>query len=111
MYIKYRLYRKVVYNMAKKNIKQVAENGAMFSTLVSGKEDAPESDVTSTKKANKPAKKDKKPQKRLNLIIDAELVQYLKVAAFRESTPEKRVSLTQYLCGLIRDDMEKHKND
>ena len=48
---------------------------------------------------------------RLNLKLPTDLRAYLQAAAFRESTPEKICSMTEYLCNLIRDDMEKHKND
>ena len=46
---------------------------------------------------------------RLNLRIPAYIKEYLYEAAFRESTAKKSVSVTEYLCELVRADMEKHK--
>ena len=46
---------------------------------------------------------------RLNLRIPADIKEYLYEAAFRESTAKKSVSVTEYLCELVRADMEKHK--
>lgn len=46
---------------------------------------------------------------RLNLKIPADIKAYLYAAAYRESSPTKTVSLTEYLCELVRADMEKHK--
>ena len=51
------------------------------------------------------------PLERLNLKIPPEIKAYLQAAAYRESSPTKTVSLTEYLCELVRADMEKHKDD
>lgn len=51
------------------------------------------------------------PLERLNLKIPPEIKAYLQTAAYRESSPTKTVSLTEYLCELVRADMEKHKDD
>lgn len=48
---------------------------------------------------------------RLNLSIPKDIRDYLQAAAYRESTPRKRVSLTEYLCQLVRQDMERNKTD
>ena len=42
---------------------------------------------------------------RLNLKVPVEIKKYLYAAAYRESTPEKMVSMTEYLCNLVRKDM------
>lgn len=48
---------------------------------------------------------------RLNLKIPAEIKEYLTVAAAKASIEQRRnISLTQYLCGLVTADMEKHKD-
>jgi cobalamin biosynthesis protein CbiG len=48
---------------------------------------------------------------RLNLKIPAELKEYLTIATAKASIKQRRnISLTQYLCELIRADMEKHKD-
>lgn len=48
---------------------------------------------------------------RLNLKIPADIKEYLQAAAYRASSPKKIVSLTEYLCDLVRADMELHKDD
>ena len=48
---------------------------------------------------------------RLNLKIPAEIKEYLTVAAAKASIEQRRnISLTQYLCELVRADMEKNKD-
>lgn len=45
---------------------------------------------------------------RLNLKIPAELKEYLTVAAAKASIEQRRnISLTEYLCDLVRADMDK----
>lgn len=52
------------------------------------------------------------PLARLNLKIPAELKEYLTVAAARASIKQRRnISLTEYLCQVVREDMERHKDD
>ena len=49
---------------------------------------------------------------RLNLKIPAELKEYLTVAAAKASINQRRnISLTEYLCQVVREDMERHKDD
>lgn len=45
----------------------------------------------------------------LNLRIPAEIKEYLLAAAYRESSPVKMCSVTEYLVKLVRKDMERHK--
>ena len=56
----------------------------------------------------RPAKYEHK-MERLNLSIPADIKAYLKAAAYRESSPTRMVSPTEYLINLIRKDMEQHK--
>lgn len=56
----------------------------------------------------RPAKYEHK-MERLNLSIPADVKAYLKAAAYRESSPTRMVSPTEYLITLIRKDMEQHK--
>lgn len=56
----------------------------------------------------RPAKYEQK-MERLNLSIPADVKAYLKAAAYRESSPTRMVSPTEYLISLIRKDMEQHK--
>ena len=60
----------------------------------------------------KAVKADKIPMERLNLKIPAEIKEYLTVAAAKASIEQKRnISLTEYLCDLVRADMERHKDE
>lgn len=51
------------------------------------------------------------PLVRLNLRLPADIKEYLQAAAYRESSAKHTVTITEYLCKLIRADMEKHKAD
>ena len=51
------------------------------------------------------------PLVRLNLRLPADIKEYLQAAAYRESSAKYTVTITEYLCKLIRADMEKHKAD
>ena len=64
-----------------------------------------------TGKENKQTEKSDIALVRLNLRIPEDIRDYLQAAAYRESTPRKRVSLTEYLCQLVRQDMERNKID
>lgn len=46
---------------------------------------------------------------RLNLKIPTDIKEYLQAAAYFNSTPQHTVSLTEYLCELVRRDMGEHK--
>ena len=55
--------------------------------------------------------KDGIPLTRLNLKIPVELKEYLTIAAAKTSIEQRRtVSLTEYLCMLVRGDMAKHEH-
>lgn len=109
--------------MAKKSIKDTAAAGtSVFNQILEGNtQDAPDvSDAQSVqdvqqvqdapKKTGRPPKTTP-PLERLNLRIPPDIKAYLMAAAYRESSPTKTVSLTEYLCELVRADMEKHKDD
>lgn len=109
--------------MAKKSIKDTAAAGtSVFDQIIQGNiQDAPDvsdvQDVQDVPKVQDAPKRTGRPPKttppleRLNLKIPPEIKAYLQAAAYRESSPTKTVSLTEYLCELVRADMEKHKND
>lgn len=109
--------------MEKKSMKAAATAGAsVFNQLAQGAQDAENvTDVQDVQNAqnteNAPATRPGRPAKttqpleRLNLKIPADIKEYLQAAAYRESSPKKTVSLTEYLCDLVRADMEKHKDD
>lgn len=103
--------------MAKKSMKEAAAAGtSVFEQLTNenarGAKDVQDvqnakgaKDTNDTKKAA-----DKMPLERLNLRLPADIKEYLTVAAAKQSIEQKRpVSLTEYLCDLIRADMEKNK--
>lgn len=109
--------------MAKKSIKDTAAAGtSVFDQIIQGNiQDAPDvsdvQDVQDVPKVQDAPKRTGRPPKttppleRLNLKIPPEIKAYLQAAAYRESSPTKTVSLTEYLCELVRADMEKHKGD
>ena len=92
--------------MAKKSMKTAAAQGtSVFDAIATGYvqdvQDAQNTvDVQDVKSVQ---------YERLNLRIPADIKEYLYEAAFRESTAKKSVSVTEYLCELVRADMEKHK--
>ena len=106
--------------MAKKSMKAAATAGTtVFDQLVQGVQDAENvtdaQDVQNVQsvpaaRPGRPAKTTQ-PLERLNLKIPADIKEYLQAAAYRESSPKKTISLTEYLCDLVRADMEKHKDD
>ena len=107
--------------MAKKSIKDTAAAGtSVFDQIASGNvQNAPNvtdvqnvQNVKDAKPAKDAEKADKVQLERLNLKIPADIKEYLTVAAAKASIAQRRnISLTEYLCELVRADMEKHKND
>lgn len=103
--------------MAKKSMKEAATAGtSVFDQIASGnaqdvKDVQNVQDAKDVKSAQKGRPvKNLQPMERLNLKIPADIKEYLQAAAYRESSPKKTVSLTEYLCELIRADMGKHKD-
>lgn len=115
--------------MAKKSMKEAAAAGtSVFDTIAQGAQYArdvpaakdvqdvqnvhdakPVKDVPAAPQG-RPAKYDS-PTERLNLRIPTDIKEYLYAAAYRESSPKKTVSVTEYLCQIVREDMERHKDD
>lgn len=95
--------------MAKKTLKDAAAAGTtVFDVIAAGNaataQDAKDvQDVKNVKREQR--------MERLNLKIPAEIKEYLQAAAYRESSPTKTVSLTEYLCNLVKADMEKHQGE
>lgn len=110
--------------MAKKTLKDAATAGtSVFDQIASGNvqdaqnvlntqntENAENTKDVKTSKAGRPAKYTE-PMERLSLKIPVALKEYLQAAAYRESSPKKMLSLTEYLCQIIREDMERHQAD
>ena len=99
--------------MAKKSMKDAAAAGtSVFDQIASGNvqsvQDATDvQDVKNVKDVNKKGE----PLERLNLKIPAEIKEYLTVAAAKASIAQRRnISLTEYLIQLVREDMERHKD-
>lgn len=93
----------------KKSMKAAATAGtSIFDQIASGGVQHAQ-DVQSVQDAH--STKDAPRLERLNLKIPADIKEYLQAAAYRASSPKKIVSLTEYLCDLVRADMELHKDD
>lgn len=102
--------------MAKKEMKTAATAGTWaFEQIATG--NAPSAkdaeyvqNVKNVKnRKDAPKKKEPVPQERLNLKIPTEIKEYLNVAAARASIEQRRnVSLTEYLCEIVKADMKKH---
>ena len=93
--------------MAKKLKGAAAASADIFDTIARGNtadtidtEDT--QDTQSTPKAPKPE------YYRFNLKMPLEYKEYLQAAAYRASSPKKTVTITEYICELVRADMEKN---
>ena len=87
------------------------EGASVFDQIASGNVQHAENakDVPDVKGA-KDTNKEGVELARLNLKIPAELKEYLTVAAAKASIEQRRnISLTEYLCDLVRADKEKNK--
>ena len=98
--------------MAKKLKGAAAASADIFDTIARGNtadttdtEDTQDTqDIQSTPKAPKPE------YYRFNLKMPLEYKDYLQAAAYRASSPTKTVTITEYICELVRADMERHKD-
>ena len=96
--------------MAKKLKGAAAASADIFDTIARGNtadttdtEDTQDrQDIQSTPKAPKPE------YYRFNLKMPLEYKDYLQAAAYRASSPTKTVTITEYICELVRADMEKN---
>lgn len=96
--------------MAKKLKGAAAASADIFDTIARGNtadtidtEDTQDiQDTQCTPKAPKPE------YYRFNLKMPMEYKDYLQAAAYRASSPTKTVTVTEYLCELVRADMEKN---
>ena len=89
--------------MAKKLKGAAAASADIFDTIARGNttDTADTQDTQDTRKA--------KPEYyRFNLKMPIEYKEYLQAAAYRASSPEKTVTITEYICELVRADMEKN---
>ncbi len=94
--------------MAKKDLKQATERGAGVMDIIAqgGGRVMTAADQPPEKKAKYYG--DREDIYRFSLNMPIEFEAYLKKAAFDASEPGHVVTITQYINGLIRDDMEKN---
>lgn len=93
--------------MAKKLKGAAAASADIFDTIARGNtadtvDTADTQDTQDTPKAAKPE------YYRFNLKMPLEYKDYLQAAAYRASSPTKTVTITEYICELVKADMEKN---
>ena len=90
--------------MAKKLKGAAAASADIFDTIARGNttDTANTQDTQDTRDTQKPE------YYRFNLKMPLEYKEYLQAAAYRASSAEKTVTITEYLCELVRADMEKN---
>ena len=93
--------------MAKKLKGAAAASADIFDTIARGNtvdtvDTTDVQDTQDTPKAPKPE------YYRFNLKMPLEYKDYLQAAAYRASSPTKTVTITEYICELVRADMEKN---
>lgn len=90
--------------MAKKLKGAAAASADIFDTIARGNttDTADTQDTQDTRNTQRPV------YYRFNLKMPLEYKEYLQAAAYRASSPEKTVTITEYICELVRADMEKN---
>ena len=90
--------------MANKLKGAAAASADIFDTIARGNttDTADTQDTQDTRNTQKPE------YYRFNLKMPLEYKEYLQAAAYRASSPEKTVTITEYICELVRADMEKN---
>ena len=90
--------------MAKKLKGAAAASADIFDTIARGNttDTVDTQDIQDTRNTQKPE------YYRFNLKMPLEYKEYLQAAAYRASSPEKTVTITEYICELVRADMEKN---
>ena len=96
--------------MAKKLKGAAAASADIFDTIARGNttDTADTQDIQDTKDTQRTPKAPKPEYYRFNLKMPLEYKEYLQAAAYRASSPEKTVTITEYICELVRADMEKN---
>ena len=93
--------------MAKKLKGAAAASADIFDTIARGNT-ADTTDTQDTQDTQHTPKAPKPEYYRFNLKMPLEYKEYLQAAAYRASSPEKTITITEYLCELVRADMEKN---
>ena len=94
-----------------KNLKGAAAASAdIFDTIARGNttDTADTQDIQDTQDTQRTPKAPKPEYYRFNLKMPLEYKDYLQAAAYRASSPTKTVTITEYICELVRADMEKN---
>ena len=95
--------------MAKKLKGAAAASADIFDTIARGNT-ADTIDTEDTQDTQDTPKTAKPEYYRFNLKMPLEYKDYLQAAAYRASSPTKTVTITEYICELVRADMERHKD-
>ena len=93
--------------MAKKLKGAAAASADIFDTIARGNT-TDTADTTDTQDTQDTRNTQKPEYYRFNLKMPLEYKEYLQAAAYRASSPEKTITITEYLCELVRADMEKN---
>ena len=90
--------------MAKKLKGAAAASADIFDTIARGNtvDTIDTQDIQDTSEAAKPE------YYRFNLKMPLEYKEYLQAAAYRASNPTKTVTITEYICELVKADIEKN---
>ena len=96
--------------MAKKLKGAAAASADIFDTIARGNttDTADTTDTQDTQDIQRTPKAPKPEYYRFNLKMPLEYKDYLQAAAYRASSPTKTVTITEYICELVRADMEKN---
>ena len=96
--------------MAKKLKGAAAASADIFDTIARGNttDTADTQDIQDTQDTQRTPKAPKPEYYRFNLKMPLEYKEYLQAAAYRASSPEKTITITEYLCELVKADMEKN---
>ena len=96
--------------MAKKLKGAAAASADIFDTIARGNtaDTVDTIDTQDTRDTQRTPKAPKPEYYRFNLKMPLEYKEYLQAAAYRASSPEKTITITEYLCELVRADMEKN---
>ena len=96
--------------MAKKLKGAAAASADIFDTIARGNtaDTVDTADTQDTQDTQRTSKAPKPEYYRFNLKMPLEYKEYLQAAAYRASSPEKTITITEYLCELVRADMEKN---
>ena len=96
--------------MAKKLKGAAAASADIFDTIARGNtaDTIDTEDTQDTQDTQRTPKAPKPEYYRFNLKMPPEYKEYLQAAAYRASSPEKTVTITEYICELVRADMEKN---